>query len=59
MAESALNKRSRKVPTRYASDYYPVSLCTDMHTFKKSRAFANIIVDIRFVMKLCDEQDMR
>ena len=25
-----------------------VSLCTDMHILKKSRAFENVIVDIRF-----------
>ena len=27
---------------------HSVSLCTDMHIFKKSRAFENVIVDIRF-----------
>ena len=26
----------------------PVSLCTDMHILKKSRAFENVIVNIRF-----------
>ena len=30
------------------NDYYlAVSLCTDMHILKKSRAFENVIVDIR------------
>ena len=34
--------------TELAGQFVAVLLCTDMHILKKSRAFENVIVDIRF-----------